>query len=102
MAGSIVAHGQRVIPPRRYAVSGLSAESHVIVQVEIVEPGLHVFASLAEIADAFREEFQGFHVTIWTAFILERTPLLNFPGATFGRGVFLDPRQHLAVAFASR
>src|SRR3979411_658807 len=76
------------------------AESDVIVEVEIIVPGFHVFARLADVAYALSEKLECFHVAIRPALVVIGAPLLDFPWRTFVRRVFLNPRQHLAVAFA--
>src|ERR1700704_4191211 len=76
------------------------AESDVIVEVEVIVPGFHVFARLADGADGLGEKLEGFNIAIRAALIVISAPLLDLPRRTFVRRVLLNPRQHLAVAFA--
>src|ERR1700737_1120266 len=76
------------------------AESNVIVEVEVIVPRFHVLARLADVTDAFGKKLECFHVAIRAALIVISAPLLDFPWRMFVRRVFLNPRQHLAVAFA--
>src|SRR4030081_156749 len=76
------------------------AERDVIVEVEVIVPGFHVFARLADVADALGEKLERFHIAIRAALIVISAPLLDLPRRTFVRRVLLNPRQHLAVAFA--
>src|ERR1700682_4499214 len=76
------------------------AESDVIVEVEVIVPRFYVLAGLADVTDAFGKKLERFHVAIRAALIVISAPLLDFPWRTFVRRVLLNPRQHLAVAFA--
>ena len=78
----------------------LPAESDVIVKIEVIVPRFHVFARLTDVADAFRKELERFDVAIRAALIVISAPLLDFPWRMLVWRVLLNPRQHLAVAFA--
>src|SRR5450432_2692446 len=81
----------------RRAAYGFPAEGDVIVEVEVVEPGFHIFTGLAQIADALSEKLQRFHVAVRAALVEASAPLLDLPGRVFVRSVLFNPRQHLTV-----
>ena len=72
----------------------------MIIKVEQVEPGLHVFAVGVKFLHSPGEHFEGFDVAIGPALGKVGAPLLDFPRGTLMRSVFLDPFQHVAIAFA--
>ena len=73
------------------ARSGLASERDEVVQVEQIEPGLHVLARFVEVTDALGKHLKRFHVAIRTAFGKVGAPLLDFPWAMFVRRVLLNP-----------
>src|SRR5262245_36089126 len=77
-----------------------AAKRDMVVEVEVVKPGLHILAGFAQATDPSGKELQSFHVTIGAAFVVESSPVLDFPWLAFVRRVFLHPRQDVAVAFA--
>lgn len=81
-------------------LSRFPAERDVIVQVEIIEPCSDVFAGFADVADPLREKLERFDVTIGTALIQPRAPLLDFPRRALEWRVLLDPCDDFAVSFA--
>ena len=78
-----------------------AAESDVIVEVEKIEPGLHVFAVGVELLHPPGEHFESFDVAIGPALGKVGAPLLDFPRGALMRSVFLDPLKNLPIAFAS-
>src|ERR1051326_2190027 len=79
----------------------LSAKSHVIIEIEQVEPRLYVFAGRVELFHPVGEHFQCFHVAIRSAFGKVSAPLLDLPWTPLVRRVLLYPGQHFTIAFAS-
>src|SRR6266446_1530336 len=77
-----------------------SAESDVIVEVEVIVPRFHVLTGLADVTDAFGKKLERFDIAIRAALVVISAPLLDFPWRVFVRRVLLNPRQHFAVAFA--
>lgn len=83
-------------PPRVERLH-LNAKADVIVEVLVIEPGLHILAGLAQATDAAGEKLQGFHIAIRATLVVEGAPVLIFPRLTFVRRVFLHPCQDFAV-----
>ncbi len=77
-----------------------TAESNVIVEVEVIKPRFHIFANLADAADLLGEKLQRFDIAIWSALVMVGAPLLDFPRRAFAGSVLLNPREYFAVTFS--
>ena len=75
------------------------AEGDVIVEVEVIKPRFHIFASLADAADLLGEKLQRFDIAIWSALVMVGAPLLDLPRCAFAGSVLLNPREYFAVTF---
>lgn len=94
---------QKSTPPKgQKAELSFPAKSDVIIKVEQVEPGLHIFSGWVKLFHTIGEHLERFDVTVRAALGKISAPLLNFPWSAFVRRVFLDPGQHFAISFAGR
>ena len=64
----------------------------MIVQVEEIEPGLYVLASLAEFTNAFGKELESFGVAVRRAFAVVGASLLDLRRRAFIRAMLFNPR----------
>src|SRR4051795_9376409 len=78
----------------------LAAEGDVIVQVNEVEPGLHVFAFLRKFADVLCEILKRFHVSARAPPLHETTPGINLPRGPLCFRVPIDPGEDFSIADA--
>jgi hypothetical protein len=76
-----------------------AAETHVVVEVEQVEPALDIFASLRQRADHFRKDLQRLRIAVGAATLLIIAPLFYLPRRVLVLSFLRDPLQNLAVAF---
>src|SRR3954447_8305443 len=77
-----------------------AAKSDVIVEVDEIEPGLHVLAFLRKLADVLREILKGFHVSARAAALHETTPGVYLPCGPLRFRVRVYPYEDLPVALA--
>ena len=78
----------------------LSTKGGVVVQIEQINPGFNIFSRLGNVPDRFREILQRLGITVGTAALLKRAPLLDFPCAPLMLGMGLNPLQNFSIAFA--
>jgi hypothetical protein len=86
---------------RRGSNGGLwfAAETHVVVEVEQIEPALDIFASLRQRADHFRKNLQRLRIAVGAATLLIIAPMFYLPRRVLVLSILRDPLQNLAVAF---
>src|SRR5204863_434353 len=80
--------------------SWFPAKGDVVVKIDEIEPGLHVFAVLGELADVLGEILERLDVAARAAASDERAPGVDFPRSALRFRLGVDPFNDFAVAFA--